>query len=335
VDHRLKRRERRIWEIVAHSPLESLWNLQGVPLRVVTVRTWKALIYDRVFGHAAELGFYFLFALFPTLLCAGSILGLAARSAYQFYDKLLDYLAVVIPTAALGTVLDTFNETTAAATPGKLTFGLIAAIWSASVGISAIQDTLNAVYKIEDSRSFIVARIQAIGLTILLVIVVTLGLTSMLGGDYLARLAEHRMPQPSLRLAAIAAIRLASWSVAAAFLALTFASLYYWAPDCKARRWHWLTPGGAVGIAGWLLASLGLRAYLHFFNSYTVTYGSLGAVIILLTWFYITGLMMLLGAEINSQIEAAAAERVLQEQAATESASSRILPFEPPHESSP
>jgi len=330
VDHGLKRRERRIWEIVAHSPLESLWDLQGVPLRVVTKRTWKALICDRVFGQAAELGFYFLFALFPTLLCAGSILGLAARSAYQFYDKLLDYLAVVIPTAALGTVLSTFNETTAGATTGKVTFGLIAAIWSASVGISAIQDTLNAVYKIDDSRSYIVARIQAIGLTILLIFVVTLGLTSMLGGDYLARLSEQRIPQVALRTAAIVAARLASWIVASALLALTFAVLYYWAPDCKTRRWHWLTPGGAVGIVGWLLASLGLRAYLHFFNNYTVTYGSLGAVIILLTWFYITGLMLLIGAEINGQIEAAAAEQKLKAQSAG-SESSRVLPFEPPH----
>ena len=175
-------------------PLESLWNLQGIPPRLIIARTWKALIEDRVFGHAAELGFYFLFALFPTLLCASSILGLAARSAFQFYDKLLDYLAVVIPTAALGTVLSTFNETTAAATSGKVTFGLIAAIWSASVGISAIQDTLNAVYRIDDSRSYFVARIQAIGLTILLTIIVTLGLASMLLGDYYARIAEHRIP---------------------------------------------------------------------------------------------------------------------------------------------
>jgi membrane protein len=291
-------------------------------------RTWKALICDRVFGHAAELGFYFLFALFPTLLCAGSILGLAARSAYQFYDKLLDYLAVVIPTAALGTVLSTFNETTAAATTGKLTFGLIAAVWSASVGISAIQDTLNAVYKIEDSRSYVAARIQAIGLTILLTMVVTLGLVSMLGGDYFARLAEHRIPEIVLRTGSAVAIRLLSWIVANALLALTFAVLYYWAPDCKTRRWHWLTPGGALGIIGWLLASLGLRLYLHFFDNFTVTYGSLGAVIILLTWFYITGLMLLLGAEINSQIEAAAAERILQEQTAG-AISPRILPFTP------
>ena len=273
------------------------------------------MIEDRVFGHAAELGFYFLFALFPTLLCASSVLGLAARSAFQFYDKLLDYLAVVIPTAALGAVLSTFNETTAAATSGKVTFGLIAAIWSASVGISAIQDTLNGVYKIEDSRSYIVARIQAIGLTILLTMIVTLGLASMLLGDYYARIAEHGIPELLLRTAAVIACRLASWIVASALLILTFAVLYYWAPDCKTRRWHWLTPGATVGIAGWLLASFGLRAYLHFFNSFTVTYGSLGAVIILLTWFYITGLMLLLGAEINGQIEAAAAERILKQRA--------------------
>ena len=266
---------------------------------------------DRVFGHAAELGFYFLFALFPTLLCASSILGLAARSAFQFYDKLLDYLAVVIPTAALGTVLSTFNETTAAATPGKVTFGLIAAIWSASVGISAIQDTLNAVFKIEETRSYFVARIQAIGLTILLTVIVTLGLASMLLGDYFARLAEHRIPEFLLRNAAAISLRLASWIIASALLALTFAVLYYWAPDCKKRCWHWLTPGGTVGIVGWLIASFGLRVYLHFSNTYTVTYGSLGAVIILLTWFYITGLMLLVGAEINSQTEAVAAENIL------------------------
>ena len=297
-------------------PLESLWNLQGVPLRSIAVKTWKSLIEDRVFGHAAELGFYFLFALFPTLVCASSVLGLAARSASQFYDKLLDYLAIVIPTAALGTVLNTFNETTAAATPGRVTFGLIAAVWSASVGISAIQDTLNAVYKIQGLRSYIVARVQAIGLTILLTIIVTLGLASMLLGDYFARLTELRISDFMLRSTAAEVIRITSWIIACVLLALTFAMLYYWAPDCKSRRWHWITPGGTIGIAGWLMASFGLRIYLHFFNTYTFTYGSLGAVIILLTWFYITGLMLLLGAEINSQIEAAGAERILREQAA-------------------
>ncbi len=278
---------------------------------MVVSRTWKSLFVDRIFGHAAELGFYFLFALFPTLLCASSILGLAARSAYRIYDQLLDYLALVIPTAALGTVLSTFNEATAAASSGKVTFGLIAAVWSASVGISAIQDTLNVVYKIEDCRSYFVARIHAIALTILLTIIVSLGLASLLGGDYFARFAAHRIPDTMARMAATVSVRFVGWVVATSLLALCFAVIYYWAPDCKTRRWHWLTPGGAVGIIGWLLASLGLRVYLYFFNSYTMTYGSLGAVITLLTWFYLTGLMILLGAEINSQIEAAEAENLL------------------------
>ena len=101
--------------------------------------------------------------------------------------------------------------------------------------------------------------------------------------------------------------------MAAGLLALCFAVIYYWAPGARARQWRCLTPGGALGILGWLLASLGLRVYLHFFNFYSITYGSLGAVIILLMWFYISAFMLLLGAEINSEIEAAAAERLLGE----------------------
>jgi membrane protein len=82
------------------------------------------------------------------------------------------------------------------------------------------------------------------------------------------------------------------------------------------RQWHWITPGATLGVLGWVLASVGFRMYLHFFNSYSVTYGSLGAVVILLMWFYITGLMLLLGAEFNSQLEAAAVEaRLAREKA--------------------
>ena len=305
---RLDRENERARDFVSSPTLRSLWNLQGVPIRVVATRTWNSLIADRIFGHAAELAFYFLFALFPTLFSASSILGLAARSAHQIYDRLLDYLAILIPTAALGTVLQTFNQTTAAATSGKITFGLVAAIWSASVGISAIQDTLNVVYKIKNTRSFIKARFEAIGLTILLTLIVTLVLASMLGGDVSAALAYRLTDDRFVAIAAAAGSRIIGWTMASALLVLAFAVTYYWAPDARVRHWHWLTPGAAAGILGWLLASFGFRAYLHFFDSYSITYGSLGAVIILLMWFYITGLMLLLGAEINSEIDEAAAE---------------------------
>jgi membrane protein len=304
----LDRAELRVWDFVSRWPMRSLWDLQGVPVRVVAARTWKSLFVDRIFGRAAELGFYFLFALFPTLFSASSILGLAARSAHQVYDRLLEYLALVIPTAALGTVLKTFNETTAAASSDKLTFGLIAAIWSASVGVSAVQDTLNDVYKVKGNRSYFFARISAIALTIVLTCIVTVGLSCLLGGDFLAALAHRTINEILLADAAAMTSRAMGWFLATAFLALSFAVIYYWAPNLKVRCWHWLTPGGAIGIVGWLVCSLSLRVYIHFFPSYSLTYGSLGAVIILLTWFYITGLMLLLGAEINSEIEGAAAE---------------------------
>jgi membrane protein len=309
IDRRLRGYDRLTWELVSNSPLRSLWNLRGVPIRVVARRTWKSVVDDRIFGHAAELGFYFFFALFPALVSATSILGLIARSASRIYDRLLQYLALVIPGEALGTVLRTFNETATASSSGKLTVGLIVAIWSASTGMSAVQDTLNVAYKIEDSRHYLRARIEAIGLTVIVTGIVTLCLASLLGGDFFAAKARFRISDETLRIVVVVGVTVVEWLMASALLALAFAVVYYWAPDHKTRIWHWFTPGGAIGLLGWLIASVGLRLYLHFFNSYTVTYGSLGAVITLLTWFYITGLMLLLGAEINSEIEAAAAEK--------------------------
>lgn len=289
----------------------------------MAARTWKWFLADNLLGRAAELGFYFLFALFPTLFCASSVLGLAARSASSIYDKLLHYLSVVIPHAAMGTVLATFNETTAAATSGKLTFGVVAALWSASVGFSAIQDSLNTVYKVRESRSYLRARVAAIGVTIVLAILVTVTLACMLGSDFLARIARDRIYHHFLAAVVVFTTRSLGWIIVTLLVTLFFSVIYYWGPDVKKNCWRWLTPGSAVGIVVWILASVGFRVYLHFFNNFSVTYGSLGAVIILLTWFYITGLTLLLGAEINSQIEAAAAEkRLLAEQPATPVSSS-------------
>jgi membrane protein len=145
-DQALGRQHARVRQLASPSPLHSLWGLHGVPIRALATRTWKSLVADHLLGHAAELGFYFFFAVFPALLCASSILGLAARSANQIYSRLLDYLALVIPSPALGTVLQTFEQITLAAATGKVTFGLIGALWSASAGISAIQDILNEIY---------------------------------------------------------------------------------------------------------------------------------------------------------------------------------------------
>jgi membrane protein len=300
-----------VWGYVSRSPLRSLWNLEGVPPQVIAKNTWNAIFEDNLLGRSAELGFYFLFALFPTLFTACSVLGLAARSAFNIYEHLLQYLSVVVPPSALGTVLEAFHQTTAAASSGKLTFGLVAALWSASVGFVAIQESLNLVYRVKESRPYWKARLSAIGITFVLSVVITLMLACMLASDFLARLAHRHIYHHLLAVLAAGSLRTVGWVVATGFLSLLFALIYYFGPDVKVKQWRWFTPGSAIGIVGWLVASLGLRIYVHYFNNYSATYGSLGTVIILLTWFYLSGLMLLVGGEINSEIEAAVHEKML------------------------
>jgi membrane protein len=240
------------------------------------------------------------------------VLGLAARSARHINENLLPNLSLVAPPAALGTVLEAFNQTTAAASSGKLTFGLVAALWSASVGFSAIQGTLNVVYRVKEDRPYWQARLSAIGITFALSIVISLMLASLLTADFLARLAHLHLYNHVVAVAAAVSLRLIGWIIATGLLALVFAVIYYFGPDVKVRQWHWLSPGAAIGMLGWLGGSIGLRLYVHYVNNYSATYGSLGTVIILLTWFYLSGLMLLIGGEINSEIEAAVKEKKLR-----------------------
>lgn len=302
-----------IWDHVSHSPLQNLWDLQGVSVAMIAKRAGKSFLDDNLLSRAAELGYYFLFALFPTLVSASSILGLAARHASDVYVKLLNYLALVVPAQAYSLVIETFNQTTSASTSGKVLFGIAAALWSASVGFSAIQDGMNTVYQVKETRPYWKARGSAILVTVLLSVIVTLILAALLGGDFGARLAMEHFAGSWKGWAVAIPLHIATWVVAVGLLMLLFGSIYYFAPNLKSKCWRWLTPGAFIGITTWILASIGLRVYLHFFNSYSVTYGSLGAVIILLTWFYVTGLTLLLGAEVNSEIQAAVAERHLKE----------------------
>jgi membrane protein len=306
--------QRLVRESVRWQPLHSLWNLEGIPVTVLLRRVWQSLWKDDLFGSAAELGYWFLFALFPTLVSASSLIGLFARHGPQNYDRLLRFASFVVPASAYGFIYQTFNEITAASNDSKVTFGLLVALWAASSGFSAIQDAMNAAYKIKESRPYWKARVAAFFIGTLLSLMLTALLAILLGTDFFARVIWLNIWHRTIAESVIIIVRTVGWTIATALLSLIFAVIYYWAPDLKQRCWRWLTPGAAVGMAGWLLASAGLRLYLHFFNNYTATYGSLGAVIVILTWFYLSGLMLLLGGEVNSEIEAAATERHLRAQ---------------------
>ncbi len=274
----------------------SHWSGHLPMVRLVAQRSWTCLMEGDLTGRAAQLAYYFFFSLFPGLVAASSMLGLFASSGKAFSDRLFAYLGSVIPASAYQVVVDTFNQTTVASSGGKLILGVAIALWSASAGTAAIQDALNCVYRVKERRPFWRARLDAIGLTILVGTLLIVALTALLGGDVIASFLTGHLRAPLLFTILS---RVLSWPIAFEVISVAFALMYYAAPDVREPRWRWITPGSFTGILLWLAASLGLRLYLHLFNSFSVTYGSLGAVIVLLLWFYLSGLSLLLGAQID------------------------------------
>ena len=204
-----------------------------------------------------------------------------------------------MPAQASALINTTVDEVSRASGGGKLSFGLLAALWAASNGMGAISDALNVAYEVKETRPWWRVRLIAIGLTIALSLLILSALALVLFGGHIAgALAAHFMFGSFFKTA----WQMLQWLLVLVFVLLAFALIYYIAPDLKERRWYWISPGSVLAVLLWLLVSFAFRLYLHYFNSYSATYGSLGAVIILMLWFYLTGAAVLIGGEVNSEI---------------------------------
>ncbi|HEX8491790.1 MAG TPA: YihY/virulence factor BrkB family protein [Pyrinomonadaceae bacterium] len=285
--------------------MESMWKLGGLTWKDLAKRVWQQMNEDDVFGRAAQLSYYFLLALFPLLLFLMTLLGLFAEAGSELRQSLLTYLGQVMPASATELVNKTLTEVSDSAGGGKLSFGVLAALWAASNGMGAISETLNIAYNVKESRPWWKIRLITVGLTIALAILIITALTLTLYGH---RIAEAIAASYGLSSVFTLTWKIAQWPLILLFILISFNLIYYFGPDLKDQDWKWVTPGSGVAILLWLLVSFGFRAYLSFFNSYSATYGSLGALIIMMLWFYLTGLAILIGGEINSEIENAAAE---------------------------
>jgi len=168
-----------------------------------------------------------------------------------------------------------------------------------------VMDTMNSAYNVREARSFLRFRTIAVGLTVAIGILIIIALTIVLYGNGIANSVGSFV---GLSGVATWTWKIVQWPVAVFFLLLSFALIYYFGPDVEFPVWHWISPGSVAGVFLWAVVSFGLRIYLHFFNSYSKTYGSLGAVMILLLWFYVTGVAILIGGEVNAEIENAAAK---------------------------
>ncbi|MGZ5482863.1 MAG: YihY/virulence factor BrkB family protein [Pyrinomonadaceae bacterium] len=283
----------------------SMWTLNGLSWRKMAVRVWNEMNRDDVFGDAAKLAYYFLLALFPLLIFLTSAIGMIVGGT-SMRHTLFQYLARVMPSSASQLIDSTMLEVTNSSSAGKLSFGLLLALWLASNGMGAITEALNTAYDVEETRAWWKRQLAAVLLTVGLSVLIIAALALVIGGG---RLADYLAAVFGFGSAFTWVWKILQWPLALASILSAFALIYYFAPDLRDHDWKWITPGSVIGVALWLLASFGLKGYLHFFNSYSMTYGSLGAVIILMLWLYLTGLAVLIGGEVNAEIENVAAQR--------------------------
>jgi membrane protein len=282
----------------------SAWRLGGLSWRTLGRRVWEEIYAGGLLTHAAALAFYFLFALFPLLLFLMTLLGFFAETGTELRSNLLGFLSRVAPPSASALIYTTVEEIAAGADGWRLWLGLVSALWFASLGIAALSDSLNAMYGVRESRPFWRVRLSAVGLTAALVVLILSALLLMLyGGEIGAGIAGY-FNQGTLFTTVWT---IAQVPLALAFVLFAFALIYYFAPDLYEQKWYWITPGAFIGVVLWLIVSTLLRVYLRHFDSYSLTYGSLGAVIVLMLWFYLTGVAILIGGKINAEIENAAA----------------------------
>jgi membrane protein len=273
----------------------STFHISGYSPLQIAKQLWAEIRQDDLFGRAAQLAYYFFLALFPFLIFV-----IASLSAFGFADRgralLFAFFAQVLPAPAFHLVTDTFDQILRAGGPLKVSAGLVFSLFSASMGMNAVMDTLNAAYNVKETRSFIQQYAVSIGLTCAVALLLIVSLLIVIASRSFA-----------IHLGAgagfLAAMKIAVWPVGIALLMLAFSITYYFAPDLKTRQWHWITPGAVIGVVILVLVFFGLRVYLHFTGSYTETYGALGAVVILLLCSYVCGLAILFGGIFNGVLE--------------------------------
>lgn len=283
---------------------QSLWKLGGLSLWRLARNVASEISENNFLGRASELAFDFLFALFPLVLFMLTLFGLFASRTLELQNDFLSYFGDFVPAAAFDLLRKTTAELVANSSSGKLTFGIVVSLWFASGGVSAMISALNVAYRVREARSWLRVRIISLGLTLAISVLLLAASLTVLASTHLADwLGAELQLQPTV----VALWKTFQWPAAIFFVIESYSLIYFFGSGLKEERdWHWITPGSAFGAFVWLLASVGFRVYLRYFNNYSTLYGSLGAVMILLAWLYLAALAFLIGGEINAEIDRAA-----------------------------
>jgi len=264
-------------------------------LGTAALKTWRGMQKNHTLAIAAGLSYYFLLSLFPAMIFAAAVLGYLPLP--NLFDQLLYGMSKVVPPDSMIVVRKTMEGVFVPNRAGLVSFGMLFTLWSTSGGFAAIIEGLNVAYDVPETRPIWKTRLLALELTFIVGVLMVIALAVLIvGPEFGAWVARHTGTSvlfawiwPHLR-----------WFIAVAFTVLAIELLYFLAPNIKQRFWATL-PGAIFAVAAWIVASLGLGIYLREFPNYNKTYGSLGAVIALMLWFYISGIILLVGAEFNAE----------------------------------
>ena len=272
-------------------------------LKAFGKRLYEEYENDGVADNAAALSYYFVFALFPFLFF------LTTLTAYVPYirrsvDTILMRAHAILPEQAVGLIETHLRALVDKPRPKLLTLGLLATLYSASRGVDALRKTLNLAYDVTETRKWWKTELVAFGMTIGGAVLTLVAITALTAGGSAGFWLAEKIGIAKAYVFVWSWLR---WPVTTLLIMFCAALAYYVLPDVK-QKFKFITPGSVIGTVVWLLGTWGFAVYAGNFGSYNVTYGSIGGVIVLLTWFYITGFIFLMGGEINAIIEAAAPE---------------------------
>ncbi len=264
----------------------------------VLFRTWKEAGDDNVGLLAAGVAFYGFLAFVPLLASAVLTYGLVADP--QTVAEHIQTLARTLPREAASIIADQLKGITGSKSGAHgvgLLLAIAVALYGASKGSGSVITALNIAYEVKESRGFVKRTLLALLMTVGLVVVVLFGATAISALAFI----EHLLPFSSPVVHT--ALQILLWALAAAVVGLGLALVYRYAPDRPDAPWAWITPGSAAATLLWLAASFGFGLYVSNFGDYNATYGSLGGVVVFLTWLYLSAYIVLMGGEMNSELE--------------------------------
>ena len=260
-------------------------------------RTWREISDDDVLGLAAQLSYYFFLALFPAILFLLALASFFPLS--NVTDDVGRSLGAFVSPQVLGLIQEQMRRLADNENGGLLTFGVAGALWSSSAALVSIVGALNRAYDIDEGRPWWKVRLVAVGLTFGVAFIVLVALSLVLVGPTIA----EKLGQATGWGAPFEWTWLVlQWPLVFGLIVLGIGLIYYFGPDAD-QDWVWITPGAIVATVLWLVISLLFKMYVANFTDYEGSYGTVGGVIVVLLWFYVSGIAILAGAELNAEIE--------------------------------